>query len=88
MMENKPTFDSAIALTPCLPERKSLANAFDLGQELQGLLAETQMFTKPMEDTYTATLIPAKGVIYAPYQVRDKLQRESRQTLDSGSSPE
>jgi len=34
------------------------------------------------------TLIAANGVIPAPYQVRDKLQRESRKTLDSGSSPE
>ncbi len=65
MMENKPTFDNAVGLTPCLPERKSLANAFDLGQELQGLSAETQMFTEPMKDLYKVTLIPAKGVIPA-----------------------
>jgi hypothetical protein len=32
---------------------------------------------------YTATLIIAKAVIPAPYQVRDKLQQESRKTLDS-----
>jgi len=37
---------------------------------------------------YTATLIIAKAVIPAPYQVRGKLQQESRKTLDSGSSPE
>jgi len=37
---------------------------------------------------YTATLIIAKGVISAPYQVRGKFQQESRKTLDSGSSPE
>jgi hypothetical protein len=37
---------------------------------------------------YKATLIISKAVIPAPYQVRDKLQRESRKTLDSGSSPE
>jgi hypothetical protein len=48
----------------------------------------TQMFTEPMKDIYTATLIPAKGVISAPYQVRDKLQRESSKELDSGSSRE
>jgi len=40
------------------------------------------------EHLYTATLIIAKAVIPAPYQVRDKLQQESRKTLDSGSSPE
>jgi hypothetical protein len=34
MMEIKSTFGHAVALTPCLPERKSLASAFDLGQEL------------------------------------------------------
>ena len=65
MMENKPTFVNAVALTPCLPERESLANAFDLGQELQCLLAETQMLTEPVGDVDTATLIPAKGVIPA-----------------------
>jgi len=37
---------------------------------------------------YTATLIKAKAVIPAPYQVRGKLQQESRKTLDSGASPE
>jgi hypothetical protein len=37
---------------------------------------------------YTAALIIAMAVIPAPYQVRDKLQQESRKTLDSGSSPE
>ncbi len=39
------------------------------------------------EYLYTATLIIAKAVIPAPHQVRGKLQRESRKTLDSGSSP-
>jgi hypothetical protein len=37
---------------------------------------------------YAATLNAVNGVIPAPYQVRDKLQQESRKTLDSGSSPE
>jgi len=46
------------------------------------------MQIKRFEELYTATLIIAKGVIPAPYQVRGKLQRESRKTLDSGSSPE
>jgi cell division protein FtsL len=32
---------------------------------------------------YIATLITAKAVIPAPYQVRDKLQQESRKILDS-----
>jgi hypothetical protein len=32
---------------------------------------------------YTATLITTKDVIPAPYQVRGKLQQESRKTLDS-----
>jgi hypothetical protein len=36
---------------------------------------------------YIATLITTKDVIPAPYQVRGKLQQESRKTLDSGSSP-
>ena len=50
-------------------------------------------------ELYTATLITAKGVIPAPYQGLDKLQRESSllpmrtsapegKSLDSGSSPE
>jgi hypothetical protein len=37
----------------------------------------------PLNKLYTATLIAAKGVIPALYQVQDKLQRESRKTLDS-----
>jgi hypothetical protein len=37
----------------------------------------------------TLVYINSEGVIPAPYQVRDKLQRESSsETLDSGSSPE
>jgi len=36
----------------------------------------------------TESLILEKRVIPAPYRVRDKLQRESRKALDSGSSPE
>jgi hypothetical protein len=32
---------------------------------------------------YVTTVIAANGVIPAPYQVRDKLQRESRKELDS-----
>jgi len=43
---------------------------------------------EPFLVLYTATLITAKAVIPAPYQVRGKLQQESRKTLDSGSSPE
>jgi len=50
-------------------------------------------------ELYMATLITAKGVIPAPYQALDKLQRESSllpmrasgpegKSLDSGSSPE
>jgi hypothetical protein len=37
---------------------------------------------------YIASLITTVHVIPAPYQVRDKLQRESREIQDSGSSPE
>jgi hypothetical protein len=37
----------------------------------------------------TVLYINSEAVILAPYQVRGKLQRESRsETLDSGSSPE
>jgi hypothetical protein len=54
------------------------------------------MQIKRFEELYRVTLLMiAKGVIPAPYpvvgskrQVRGKLQRESRKTLDSGSSPE
>ena len=48
----------------------------------------TYFFSMPLRGLYATTLITEKDVIPAPYQVRGKLQQESRKTLDSGSSPE
>jgi len=38
-------------------------------------------------ELYTATLIIGKAVIPAPYQVRDKLQQESRRRPCEGREP-
>ena len=38
-------------------------------------------------EIYTATMIKAKAVIPAPYQVRDKLQQESRRRPCEGREP-
>ena len=47
MMENKSTFDNAVALVRCRSDANSLTKALDLYQGLQGNPANTQFLYKP-----------------------------------------
>lgn len=47
MMENKSTFDNAVALIRYRPDTNSIARALDLRQGLQGVSSKTQILIKP-----------------------------------------
>jgi len=47
MMENKSTFDNAVALIRYRPDTNSIARALDLCQGLQGVSSKTQILIKP-----------------------------------------
>jgi hypothetical protein len=46
MMENKSTFDNAVALVRCRSDANSMAKALDLCQGLQGVSSKTQILIK------------------------------------------
>jgi uncharacterized protein (DUF362 family) len=47
MMENKSTFDNAVALVRCRSDANSLAKALDLCQGLQEISPKAQILIKP-----------------------------------------
>jgi hypothetical protein len=55
MMENKPTFDNAVALGLDRPDTNSLTEVFDLSKGVQGISPNTQIPNKPRSTSWRDT---------------------------------
>jgi hypothetical protein len=55
MMENKLTFDNAVALVLDRPDTNSLAEVLDLSKGVQGISSNTQILNKPENTSWRDT---------------------------------